>query len=91
MKCSFGSIWCLLLRFAALFARFKASHTRVCVGVCLPVCVRIYNHSCILCLIDCQIELSIELALQKLVCLQLAAPERAVGVGWGGTGQGKSG
>lgn len=49
------------------------AHTHMC-AVHVGVCACIYNHSCILCLIDCQIELSIENALQKLDCSQQAAP-----------------
>lgn len=41
------------------------AQTHMC-AVHVGVCACIYNHSCILCLIDCQIELSIENALQKL-------------------------
>lgn len=49
------------------------AHTHMC-AVHVGVCACIYNHSCILCLIDCQIELSIENTLQKLDCSQQAAP-----------------
>lgn len=48
------------------------THTHMC-AVNVGVCACIYNHSCILCLIDCQIELSIENALQKQDCAQQAA------------------